>query len=150
MAKLQLPQDFKEFLKLLNANSVEYLVIGGYAVGAHGYVRATNDLDIWVKMSQENAERMVRTLREFGFGVSGLNPELFLDPKSLVRLGVPPLRVEILTSVSAVEFDACYAERELVTIEELPIPVMSLACLRANKAGAGRVKDLADLDNLPK
>src|SRR5580658_10278396 len=85
-----LARDFKEFLKSLNSNSVEYLLIGGYAVGLHGHIRATNDLDIWVKVSQENAVRIERTLREFGFATAPLSPDLFLAPKSMVRIGVPP------------------------------------------------------------
>ena len=149
MANLQLPRDFKEFLKLLNSNNVEYLLIGGYAVSIHGYVRMTNDLDVWVRATAENAERVVRALGEFGFNRSNLSPNLFTNPNSIIRMGVPPLRVEMLTSVSGVEFDSCYAERTMVEIEDVPVPVISLKRLRQNKAAAGRTKDLADLENLP-
>ena len=150
MAKLQLPRDFKEFLQLLNSNNVEYLLVGGYAVNIHGYVRMTNDIDVWVRATPENAERVVRALDQFGFGRATLSPDLFIKPNSIVRLGVPPLRVEILTSPSGVEFDPCYAERITVDIEEIPVPVISLARLRENKAAAGRTKDLVDLENLPR
>jgi hypothetical protein len=150
MAKLQLPRDFKEFLRLLNSNSAEYLLIGGYAVNAHGYVRMTNDLDIWVKPCRENASRIDRALREFGFGGTDLDSDLFAKPGKTVRMGVPPMRLELLTLVSGVDFDECYAERETIEIEDLLIPVISLARLRENKAAAGRPKDLLDLDNLPK
>jgi hypothetical protein len=151
MAKLQLPRDFKEFLKLLNSNNVEYLLIGGYAVNAHGYVRMTHDLDIWVRRSPENAHRVCQALHEFGFGLPDLIPSLFTTPGKIIRMGVPPLRLEILTSVSALEFDTCYAECVTVAIEDdLQIPLISLARLRQNKAATGRSKDLADLDNLPK
>ncbi len=149
MAIPALARDFKEFLKSLDSNRVEYLLIGGYAVGIYGYVRATNDLDIWVNISEENAARIECALREFGFGGPGLSSELFLTPNNVVRMGVPPIRVEILTSVSGVDFESCYAERQTVQIEEISVPVISLACLRRNKAASGRARDLADLENLP-
>ena len=149
MAIPTLARDFREFLKLLRSSSVEYLLVGGYAVGIHGYVRSTNDLDIWVKVSPENAARIDRALREFGFATPSLSPDLFLTPNNVVRIGVPPIRLEILTSISGVEFDACYSEREMVDIDDLPVPVISLARLRENKQAAGRAKDLADLENLP-
>jgi len=149
MAIPTLARDFKEFLKLLNSNNVEYLLIGGYAVGIHGYIRTTNDLDIWVGVSPENAARIERVLREFGFAIAALTSDLFLAPNNVVRLGVPPIRIEVLTSISGVQFETCYAEKEMVQIEEMLVPVISLARLRENKAASGRAKDLADLENLP-
>jgi hypothetical protein len=149
MAIPALARDFKEFLKSLNSNSVEYLLIGGYAVGIYGHIRATNDLDVWVNVSPENAERIHRALRQFGFAAAQLNLDLFLARNNVVRMGVPPIRIEILTSISGVEFELCYAEKEMIPIEEIVIPVISLARLRENKAASGRVKDLADLENLP-
>jgi len=136
-------------LKLLNSNRVEYLLIGGYAVGIHGHIRATNDLDVWVNVSSENAARIECALREFGFATAGLTSSLFLDRNNVVRMGVPPIRIEILTSVSGVEFESCYAEKEMIRIEEMVVPVISLARLRQNKAASGRAKDLADLESLP-
>src|SRR5262245_36096905 len=103
-----LPSDFKEFLQLLNANRVEYLLVGGYAVGYHGYVRATADMDIWVRRDIENASKLVLTLRQFGCSVPGLSDELFLKPDNIIRMGVPPLRLEIITSVSGVGFEECF------------------------------------------
>ena len=149
MATPALARDFKEFLKSLNSNSVEYLLIGGYAVGIYGHIRATNDLDIWVNVSRENAANIERALREFGFASDGLTSDLFLARNNVVRLGVPPIRIEILTSISGVEFGACYPEKEMIQIEEMVVPVISLARLRENKAASGRAKDLADLENLP-
>ncbi len=149
MALPTLERDFKEFLKSLQSNGVEYLLIGGYAVNIHGLVRTTNHLDIWVKISPENAARIDRALREFGFASASLSPELFLA-HNIVRMGVPPNRIEILTSISGVEFESCYAEKEMIPIEEgMAIPVISLARLRQNKAASGRLKDLADLESLP-
>jgi len=149
MAIPSLAKDFKEFLKLLNSNKVEYLVIGGYVVGTYGYIRATNDLDIWVKTELGNSARINRALDEFGFSSTNRAPELFLTPHKVVRMGVPPIRIEVLTSISGVEFDVCYAEKELVKMDDIVVPVISLARLRENKAASGRPKDLADLDNLP-
>jgi hypothetical protein len=150
MAIPTLARDFKEFLKLLNLNGVEYLLIGGYAVGIHGYVRATNDLDIWVNMNLNNARSIDRALREFGFGPALLTPELFLAKDTVIRMGRPPMRLEILTSISGVEFDECYSEKILVAIDELLVPVISLTRLRENKKASGRAKDVADLENLPR
>ena len=89
-----LARDFKEFLKLLNSNAVEYLLIGGYAVGIYGYVRASNDLGVWIDISPENATKLARALGEFGFGAVGLPANLFLEKNNVVRLGVPPIRIE--------------------------------------------------------
>ena len=148
MAIPVLARDFKEFLKSLNSNRVEYLLIGGYAVSIYGHVRATNDLDVWVNVTPENATRIRHALHEFGFAEELLTSDLFLSPNNVVRMGVPPIRIEILTSISGVEFECCYAEREMIQIEDVAVPVISLARLRQNKAASGRAKDLADLENL--
>jgi hypothetical protein len=149
MAIPRLAGDFREFLKLLNSNSVEYLLIGGYAVGIYGYVRATNDLDVWVRRDLKNALAVENALREFGFAGPSLSHELFLAENNVVRMGVPPMRLEILTSISGVDFEQCYAEKFLIEIDGLEVPVISLHRLRDNKLASGRAKDLADLDNLP-
>ena len=93
MVTIHLPPDFKDFLKLLNEYKVQYLLIGGYAVGYHGYPRATADMDIWVAIHPENAEKIVSVLREFGFDLPELKPELFLKENQIVRMGVPPVRL---------------------------------------------------------
>ena len=149
MAIPALASDFKEFLKSFNSNSVRYLLIGGYAVGIYGHIRATNDLDIWVDIGPENAARIERTLREFGFDMPELTAKLFLDRNNVVRMGQPPIRIEVLTSISGVDFEACYREKTTFRIEEIEVPVISLARLRQNKAAGGRAKDLADLESLP-
>jgi hypothetical protein len=149
MAIPTLARDFKEFLKSFNSNGVEYLLVGGYAVGIYGHIRATNDLDVWVNINPENAARVEGALREFGFAAAGLTPGLFLERNNVVRMGVPPIRIEILTSISGVDFESCYAEKETIRIEEIAVPVISLARLRQNKTASGRAKDLADLENLP-
>ena len=107
----ELPLDFKEFLSLLNQHKVEYLLIGGYAVVYHGYPRATHDIDVWIAIQQDNAERVVAALREFGFDTPDLSPRLFLQDKMVVRMGVPPMRIEVVTAISGVGFAECYAAR---------------------------------------
>ena len=140
---------FKEFLRLHNANRVDYLLVGGYAVGLHGYPRATVDLDVWVRPTPVNAESVLQSLREFGFDAPVLESRLFIDPRSIVRFGVPPFRIEVMTSIDGVEFDACRARAVEFDVEGVPVPVISLADLKINKRAAGRHQDLADLENLP-
>lgn len=146
---IELPQDFKEFLSLLRSNGVEYLLIGGYAVGYHGYPRATGDMDIWIALHPDNARRMVDTLREFGFDTPQLSPDLFLQDRSMVRMGNIPIRIEITTTVSGVAFDECYAERVEDTIDGVEVSIINLHHLKANKRASGRHKDLTDLEHLP-
>ena len=146
---LELPNDFKEFLRLLRAHGVEYLLIGGWAVGYHGYPRSTDDLDVWIAIAPANAARVVKTLQEFGFHVPELSTDLFLQNDQIVRMGVEPLRIEVATSISGVEFDECYRERLETTLNNEPVSLISLRHLRINKKASGRAKDLADLENLP-
>lgn len=145
----RLPDDFSAFLKSLNENAVEYLLVGGYAVSYHGYARTTGDIDVWVRQSPENAVRVVEALRAFGFATPDLTPDLFLVADRIVRMGLPPYRIEILTSIDGVDFEACWSERETSDWDGLAVPVLSLARLRENKRASGRPKDLADLDALP-
>jgi predicted nucleotidyltransferase len=145
---IQLPLDFKEFLKLLNAKDVQYLLIGGYAVAFHGYPRATSDIDIWIAVDPENAERVVSALREFGFDLPELNKDLFIQENKIIRMGNPPLRIEISTGISGVKFDECYAEKTVGVFDGIEVPIISLEKLRQNKKAAGRSKDLDDLENL--
>jgi hypothetical protein len=149
MTTTRLPTDFKAFLRLLAEHDVRYLIVGGYAVGYHGYPRATGDMDVWVDATPENAERLVMALREFGFDVPELEPDLFLQPDRVVRMGHPPLRIELLTSVSGVDFSDCYSAREQDEIDETPVYFIGLEKLKENKRASGRHKDLDDLENLP-
>jgi predicted nucleotidyltransferase len=148
MAKPRLPADLREFLKLLNVVRVEYLLIGGYAVGYYGYPRATADMDIWVGMSDQNARKLVRVLKDFGFDVPHLKPDVFLARDRVVRFGEPPLRIEVLTTISGVTFDACFAGRSRVKLDGLRVNLISLDDLKKNKAASGRAKDLDDLQAL--
>ena len=149
MATIHLPADFKEFLRLLSVHGVEYLLIGGYAVGYHGYPRATADMDIWVGVHPSNAERIVAALQKFGFDLPDLSAELFLRQWQIIRLGVPPVRIEIATTISGVDFAECYADRVEDTLDDVPVNLISLKDLKRNKQALGRHQDLADLEHLP-
>ena len=147
---MTLPSDFKEFLRLLSEMGVEYLIVGGYAVGYHGYPRSTGDMDVWVASTEENADRLVKALKEFGFDAPDLDPDLFIEPNRVFRMGHPPLRIEILTSVTGVSFADCYSSRVLEQLEDgTPISFIGLEKLKENKQASGRHKDLDDLENLP-
>ena len=149
MATVNLPPDFREFLKLLNAHQVEYLLIGGYAVAYHGYPRATADMDIWIAVHSQNAERIVAALKEFGFDLPELSPALFLKEGQMIRMGVPPVRIDIATTISGVSFAEGYAARVVDVLDGVDVNLISLPHLKANKKAAGRHKDLDDLENLP-
>ena len=146
---IQIPPDFKEFLRLLNFHQVEYLLIGGYADGYYGFVRATGDMDVWVRINLDNAIKVVSALQEFGFAVPELSPELFLKEDQIVRMGVPPLRLEILTTISGVEFTAYFENRLIAQIDDLDVNLINLEDLKLNKRASRRLKDLLDLENLP-
>jgi hypothetical protein len=134
---------------LLNSRQVEYLLVGGYAVGFYGYPRATADMDIWIAIDRQNADKVVAVLHDYGFDLPELSPELFLEEDRMIRMGVPPLRLEVITSISGVSFEECYAEREIVMIDDVEASLISLRHLKINKKASGRHKDLNDLENLP-
>jgi predicted nucleotidyltransferase len=143
----KLPPDFKEFLVLLEQNNVEYLLIGGYAVGLYGYPRATFDMDIFIPTGEVNANRLVETLEAFGF--AGAKAALFTTPSSIIRMGVKPTQLEITNFIDGVSFQECFEQRVRQVIDGLEVNVISLEKLRKNKLASGRSKDLADLENLP-
>ena len=146
---IRLPPDFKEFLRLLNSHRVEYLLIGGYAVGYHGYPRPTGDMDVWIAVSSQNAARVAEAVVEFGFRAEDVPATLFIEPGRIVRMGLPPMRLEIVTTISGVEFAPCYARRTSVVVDGVSIDVIGLGDLKANKKASGRHKDLDDLEQLP-
>jgi len=149
MDTTQLPPDFREFLRLLNKHEVRYLVVGGYAVGFHGYPRTTAELDVWLSATPENAARVIAALKAFGFASAAEVEPLLTSPGKLIRIGVPPLRLELLTSISGVQFDSCYSRRVAIGASDLRINVISLDDLKKNKAAAGRDRDRDDLSHLP-
>lgn len=146
MATIQLPPDFKEFLKLLNSNNVEYLVVGGYAVNYYGFPRATADLDIWIAIHPDNARRVADVLQQFGFAQA--QAAIFLQPHKVIRMGIPPMRLEILTSISGADFCDCYGRRREIEWDGVPVPLIDLEDLKRNKHASGRLKDRLDLEQL--
>jgi len=149
MAHQELPQDFKEFLRLLTDHEVEYLLIGGYAVGYYGYPRTTADMDIWVALDEKNAARLVDVMTEFGMASGEVTPSLFLEPGNIVRMGLPPVRIEVLNEIDGVDFTECKNRAMNATVDGVPVRLISLRDLRANKRASGRYKDMDDLEHLP-
>ena len=145
-----LSDDFRDFLTCLNEAGVEYLLVGGHAVAYYGYVRPTRDMDIWVAVSPDNAERLVKAVRAFfGADLAGLAKEWFLDENNVTRFGAVPNLIEILPQVSGGEFASAFARRVCSEVDGQPVNLISLSDLLANKRASGRHKDLADLENLP-
>ena len=148
MATIRLPADFRDFLKLLNSRRVEYLLVGGYAVCYHGYYRNTGDMDLWIAVHRENASRMVPLIHEFGFDVPELSEALFLQKGRIIRMGLEPVRIEILTEISGCEFADCYRQKVEATLDGIPVNIISLTDLIKNKLKSGRLKDLDDARKL--
>ncbi len=143
-----LSQDFREFIESLNNNQVRYLVVGGYAVALHGYPRYTKDIDIWIEMSPDNAANVVKALDQFGFGSLGLQAADFLVPDQIVQFGNPPSRIELFNTLPGVDFATCYPRRIRTEIDGVQVNFIDLDSLKRNKRAAGRLQDLADLENL--
>src|ERR1051325_8697503 len=146
MDTIQLPQDFREFLRLLNLKKVEYLIIGGYAVVYHGYPRSTGDLDIWISKAPENAYRTREALEEFGFSCP---IDILLKDDQVVRMGIAPFRIEVLTTIDGVKFSDCYSARVIADVNGVEASLISLPYLKENKKASGRSKDVNDLEHLP-
>jgi hypothetical protein len=140
--------DFKEFIQSLNDNSVRYLVIGGYVVALHGYPRYTKEMDVWIGMSNENAARIVKALKEFGFESLGLKEADFLVSDQIILLGYPPRRIDVLTTIPGIEFAECYPSHLTADVEGISVNFIDLESLKKNKKASGRHQDLADLENL--
>lgn len=146
---MEFSQDFREFIKLLNSNSVEYLLAGGYAVAVHGYPRFTGDLDVWVKPTPENAEKVLRTLKEFGFGAIELSKEELIKKDMVIQLGYPPYRIDLITGLSGVEFDHCLPNKKVIKDNEgNELPFLGLRDLIANKSATNREQDKIDIKHL--
>ena len=124
------------------------LVVGGYALAFHGYPRYTKDIDFWVWVNEENAKNLVKTLKEFGFSSLDLNKDDFLSPGYVVQLGHPPGRIDLLTSVTGLDFEECYESRVHIEIQGSDIDFIDLESFKKNKKAVGRYQDLADLENL--
>lgn len=145
---MEFNKDFSDMLVALNDANVEFLVVGAYAVAAHGYPRATGDLDIWVRSDVESAPKMLRALRAFGAPMDAISESDFASPSIVFQIGVPPGRIDILTFVSGLEFDSAWKNRVELTVAGVTFPVIGRNDLITNKRASGRPKDLADLHGL--
>jgi len=143
-----LNKDYKEMLQCLSAENVKFLLVGAYAVAAHGYPRATKDIDIFVQPAPENASSLMRALARFGAPLSGVSAADFSAEGVVFQIGNNPRRIDILTRISGVDFQHAYDRRKTVCLEGIDVPVISLEDLIANKRATGRTQDLADVERL--
>ncbi len=141
----QLSPDFKEFVELLNAHGVEYLVVGAFAVARYGVVRNTGDIDIWVGQTVDNTTKLVGVLAGFGLASLGYTAADFMEADIIVQIGVAPFRIDLLTTIDGVTFDECYPHRQASVLDGIPVAVIGIHDLRRNKASTGRAKDQEDL-----
>jgi hypothetical protein len=138
--------DFRELLAEFNAHSVEYIVVGAHALAAHGQIRATKDLDVWVRPDAINAKRVLAALRAFGAALHGLTEQDLSTPGVVFQLGVPPVRIDILTMIDGVAFDEAWLDRLQTKFAGVPTAVLSKKLLVKNKSTAGRPQDLVDVE----
>ena len=146
MAQKRLPDDFRDFLNSLNKNNVQYLLLGGWAVGIYGAPRATADMDVFIAVDDANLDKLLKALYEFG--APTVPKEHFKDIGRVFRMGRSPIRIEIINQASGVDFQSCYSHRKIINIDGIDISIISENDLMRNKAASGREKDLADLRNL--
>ena len=143
-----LNQDYKEMLSLLLDNKVEFLLVGAYALAAHGFPRATADIDIFVKPNSENASALYKTLEKFGAPLENILRDDFAHPGIILQIGVAPRRIDIITKIDGLTYDEASKGKEIIEIESLLIPVISKQNLIINKLASGREKDKIDARNL--
>jgi hypothetical protein len=145
---MEIQQDFKEFFESFNAHDVQFVLVGGYALAFHGVPRYTGDLDVLVNPVPENARRIMAALTDFGFGGLDLEAEDFCVPAQVIQLGVSPVRIDILTSLTGLSWDEALAGAESFDWSGVTIPVIGKEDLIANKKATGRTRDLADIEAL--
>lgn len=141
-------QDFKELLESFNAKNVEYVIVGAHALAHHGHIRATKDIDLYVRPSEENSRRVMAALDAFGFGNVGLSAEDFQKPGQIIQLGYPPVRIDLVTSIEGVSWEEADVGKSPGEYGREPVSFLGRAELIANKKAAGRPQDLADVDKL--
>ncbi len=145
---MPLNSDLREFIGLLNSRGVDYLIVGAHSLAFHARPRFTGDIDILVRPTVENGERIVALLQEFGFGGLEITPSDFTAPDQIIQLGRPPHRIDLLTSISGVSIEEAFANRVPAQLDGLPVAFLSKELLIANKRAVGRPQDLADLSEL--
>lgn len=144
-----LAQDFEDFVKLLNLHKVEYMIVGGYALAFHGKPRNTGDLDIWINISEKNAVKMLKVLKEFGLASMGFEKEDFLKPGYITQIGYPPLRIDILNNIDGIEFVDAIKDMQKVELENgFSINYIGLKDFIQNKQASGRSQDLSDIKEI--
>ena len=143
-----LNKHFQEFIELLEKNKVRYLIVGGYAVGLHGFPRYTGDIDFFIAISEENAKQVLKTLRDFGFGDLGLMEKDFLEEEVVVEIGREPLKIQLLTGIDGVTFVECWEDRKEVALSDINVPFIGVDSLLKNKAASPRAKDRIDFEEL--
>ncbi|MBN2343831.1 MAG: hypothetical protein JXR45_20200 [Deltaproteobacteria bacterium] len=147
---MSLSNDFKEFIKCLNSAKVEYLLVGGHALAIHGLPRFTKDIDFWVSVDSTNAKRIINALNQFGMGDVGLKESDFLQLGKIIQLGIPPNRIDIITSVDGLSFENAFLKRMMTTYRDIPLPVICKEDLIINKQSTGRDQDALDAKKLAK
>lgn len=145
---MKLQKDLREFIELLNSRGTDYIVVGGHAVAFHGHARFTGDIDFLVRATAENASRILDALRAFGFGELALTVGDFIEPGRVVQLGHPPNRIDLLTSISGVDFQDAWATRIKSELDGLPVSFLGRQALIDNKRASARPQDLADVAKL--
>jgi len=145
---MEVQKDFKEFLALLNAHEVDFMIVGGYALAYHGAPRYTGDIDIFIKPDRKNAQKIIKVLEEFGFSSLKLSIDDFQKEDSVVQLGLPPVRIDIITSISGVSWEQADASKEPGKYGEVPVFYIGKNQYVANKRATGRAKDIADIEAL--
>lgn len=143
-----LNQDYKEMLSILLEEDVKFLLVGAYALAAHGYPRATGDIDIFVQPTKTNAEKVFKALIKFGAPLKNITKKDFVTPGTIFQIGIAPRRIDIINTIDGVTFEDAYRDRLIIKIESLSIPVLSKAMIIVNKNATGRLKDKIDADNL--
>ena len=143
-----LSKDFVEFIECCVARDVKFLIVGGYALAAHGHPRATKDLDVWILMDTDNADRLLVALDDFGVESVALEAADFMEPGIVIQLGYPPMRIDLLTSASGVEFEDCWSRRMLIAVGSVDAGFISYDDLLANKRASGRAQDAVDVEVL--
>ncbi len=145
-----LNSDYRDMLQVLLDNGVKFILVGAYAMGAHGYPRATGDIDIWVEPSEDNSRRVYRSLAAFGAPLHQIDENTFVKPSIVFQIGVAPRRIDIITTISGIEFERAYQQRLTIEVDGLPVPILSYDDLVKNKRATGRDKDRLDADRLEK
>jgi len=145
---VKLAKDLREFIELLNSRRVDYIVVGAHAVAFHGHPRFTGDIDFFVRPSPENAVRLIESIKEFGFSNLQLSPDDFRRPNTVVQLGSPPNRIDLLTSISGVDYEEAWSTKATGELDGLRVFFLGLDALLKNKLASGRDQDLVDVNKL--